>query len=78
MKECTANIKYYGKPFKLVTSAKCQQDNTRCLYKCVMENIFFSALTSGGYKNKMESLSYLTLCVSSKFFSTAKDKYIRP
>ena len=39
---------------------------------------FFSALTSGGYKNKMKSLSYLTLCVSSKFFSTANDKYICP
>ena len=49
MKECTVNIKFYDKPIKLVTSTKCQQDNKRCLYKCVMENI--SAQASGGYKS---------------------------
>ena len=63
MKECTVNIKFYDKPIKLVTSTKCQQDNKRCLYKCVMENIFFSAQASGGYKNKMKSLHYLISCI---------------
>ena len=41
MKGCTVNIKYYDEPFKSVTSTQYQQDNTKCLCKCVMENIFF-------------------------------------
>ena len=61
MKECTVNIKFYDKPIKLVTSTKCQQDNKRCLHKCVMENI--SAQASGGYKSKMRSLHYLISCI---------------
>ena len=41
IKECLDKIIYDGKPFKFVTSTKYQIDNTRYLYKCVMESIFF-------------------------------------
>ena len=58
MKECTVNIKFYDKPIKLVTCTKCQQDNTRCLYKCVIENIF-SAQASRGYKPSLLNKLYL-------------------